>query len=823
MSALMSNSTGNFTSAATWSLIESTTFPQTIAVQETGTTASTTTFVSGSSFVGINATSDGIALKISTRIATGGFSVRLAIAGLPVANTTVAVNVTDIPLGIGWVFFKFTAPVNILAASTYTVQIISSTASQVTLFRKSATAGDWTYALRTTTTQAPAAGDQLITAGELTLPGSSSAFTVTMDNTTSTLFGPAVAGAAALEVNSNSTLQYGTSASTNYNLRLAGSVYINNMGTLTIGTGAIIVPSTSTAKLEIVGVSNVQYGIEVRSGSIFKSGGSIITNNALLAADATIAATSLTTNVATGWKSGDVIAFASTTRTRTEAESKALTANAVGTTLTVAALTNAHSGSSPTQGELINLTRNVKIFGTSNILNSYINIISTSTVDLQSTEIYQMGSATFNKRGLDIGTTTGTCVMNNCSVHDNTITSAYGIYLNSTANNNTTISNCVIYNTAAQGIFQTATAGTNNILNQIIVIAAAQNAVSSGISLLRLNGTVTNLTATSCQGVGILLTDSVSPIFGTINNLVAHSNSTVGIQISSVIGQQNNPMASFTNLTSWRNATIGIVASNSFTFIADTVTAFGNTTSNLALGTLECGNIVMKNMTINAGAVLACPIGVDLVSDMQDVYIDNSTFGNTSTHATADMRVGLANIFDKVVIRNTTLNSTTQIGTPSNLIEGSFISLAKLNTIAGNHKTFKKYGIITPDTVIFNKGTPSTRLTPNNAVQKLQGGIKKVAVPSGQTVTINVFVRKSVIGDGTTYNGTQPTLVLKMDSAIGITSDMILATADNTYNGTFKVLTATTPVATDDAVFQFSVDCDGTAGWVNVDDWSVNN
>lgn len=825
MAVLISNSTGNFTSAATWSLVENTTFPQTIATQETGTTTTTTAFVSSTTFTPGAITIDGIALKVNTRspAPSGTFSVRLAIAGVAVSGTTVTVSVSDIPLGIGWVFFKFTVPILLLGATLYTVQTTSSVNAQVTLYRKTATAADWTYALRTNTTQVPVAGDQLVTVGEWVSAGVNNSFTITMNNTAATLFGPAVVGVAALEVNNNSTFQYGVSASTNYNLRLAGNIYINNTGTFTIGTSTTIIPATSTANLEIVGILNVQYGIEARAGSIFKSGGDVITNHALLAADAAAAATSLTTNVSTGWKSGDVIALASTTRTRTEAESKSLTANAAGTTLTITALTNAHTGLAPIQAELINLTRNVKIFGTSTANNSYININATATIDLQSTEIFQMGSATLNKRGLDIGTTTGSCVINNCSIHTNTVTSSVGIFLNSAINNNITISNCVIYNTAGQGLVQPSTTGTNNTLNQIIVIAAGQNAVSQGINIARLNGTITNLTATSCQGIGIALSDFTSTVFGTVNNLTAHSNSTVGIQFANVTGQQNNPMFSFTNLTSWRNLTIGVQLSNSFTFSIDTVGAFGNATSNISIGGAECDNIIFKNMSIDAGLPLPCPVGLDLTSDLHEIYIDSSSFGSIIAHSTADIRVSAANLFVRLVTRNTTLSSTTQIASPGNMVEGSFISLAKLNTTAGNHKTFKKYGIITPDTVIFNNGTPSTRLTPNNTVQKIQGGIKKVAVPSGQTVTINVFVRKSVVGDGTTYNGNQPRLMLKADPAIGVTSDTVLATADNTYNGVFKVLTGTTPIATDDAVFQFYVDCDGNAGFINIDDWSANS
>jgi hypothetical protein len=40
-------------------------------------------------------------------------------------------------------------------------------------------------------------------------------------------------------------------------------------------------------------------------------------------------------------------------------------------------------------------------------------------------------------------------------------------------------------------------------------------------------------------------------------------------------------------------------------------------------------------------------------------------------------------------------------------------------------------------------------------------------------------------------------------------------------NGTWQQLTGTTSAVNADGGLEFVVDCDGTVGWVNVDDWSV--
>lgn len=822
MANLACNSNGNFTAAGTWSLLDSTSFQDT----EAASTATTTAFVSSQAFTPGAITIDGIGVKVSARSGApaGTFSVRLAIAGVAVPGTTVTINVSDIASinlanNNGFVFMKFSAPVLLVAATAYTVQVLSSTNGQVTLYR-SATAGDWSRYLRTTTTQAPVASDALYVTGEYISAGTNNLLTVTMNNTTSaTTFG-------AIQVSSRGLLNWGVAASTNYYLKILGNLSVYTDGYYQQGTSGTPIPSTSTAKLEFANVSNVQFGIEGRLGGTIKTGGNVITNSALLAADAAASATSLTTNVSTGWKNGDNIALASTTRTKAETENKLLTADASGTTLTISALTNAHSGTSPIAAELINLTRNVQIFGTSSVNQAYINILGTGVTDFQSTEFYNLGSATALKRGIDVGTTTGSITINNCSIHDFIVASSMGINMNSGTGNNYTISNNVVYNIANIGINTTATSGSSYTLNNNIVMLTG----STAINIADLTGTITNLTGISATGAGIILTDltgTATEIFGTMSGFTAHANTTIGVSLINIVAVTNNPMALVSNITAYRNNTNGLQLSNCFTMILDTITGFGNTTANVSFGASDCGNITLKNMTLNAGTTLTSPIGLNFAGDAYVIFIDSSTFGSTTTHATGDANVAGVAILPQVVFRNCLLSSATPVSNTANMTEGSFISFAKFQQTAGNHKTFKKYGTIVPDITIFNRASPSSRLTPNNADsrEKLQGSIKKFAVPSGQSAVVNVFLRKSVVGDGSAYNGNQPRLMLKIDPSIGVTGnvDQVLATADNTYNGTFKLLSATTPVITDNGVFQVYLDCDGTTGWVNEDDWSVNS
>jgi len=822
MASLMNNSSGNFTTAATWSLIESTTFPTSISTQETGTTNTTTSFVSSTSFTGISPTLDGIAVKISTRNAnpTGTFSVRLAVAGVAVANTTVTVNVADLPAGISWIFFKFPANVTLSSGTTYTVQLTSSTNNQVTPFRKSATASDWTYALRTTTTQAPASGDQMLVCGEWDSAGVNSSYTVTMDNTASTNFGPAAASTAAIEVSQNGTMSVGTSASTNYVMNLAGSLYINIGGTFNGGTGGTPIPSTSTLKIKFVETANVQFGIEARAGSTLNTGGATKTISAMLAADASAAATSLTTDVSTGWKNGDSIGLASTTRTRTDAETKSLTADASGTTLTISALSNAHSGTSPTQAELINLTRNVQISGTSTTFQAYININATATVDLEYTELFWMGSATTSKRGIDIATTTGSCTINGCALHDFSAASSLGVNFTAGTVNNFTVSNIVMYGIAATAVNQATLTNSNWTLNNIIVMSCTG---AQAYNISSLTGTITNINANSCSAIGISVTDATNFTFGTLSGWTAHSNASQGIQFTGVTGESSILDAtvppSVTTLKSWRNnTTAGIQLTSVYNIVLDGITAFGNATGNI-VASGNTGNVLINNATIDAGSTFTSPIGISFTSDCDDVYVDNSTFGGTTTHATGDVNIG-PNVYARLVFRNCTLNSSTQLAGQANIVPNGFVGMAKLGGIAQNHKLYRQYGTQSLDTTLYNKASPSTRLTPNNAFAKMFNTYKRTAIPSGQTATIGCWIRKSVAGDGSAYNGNQPRIILRKDPSLGINSDTVIATM-SAAGGTWQFVSGVTPAVNDNGVVQWYVDCDGTAGWINVDDFTA--
>jgi hypothetical protein len=749
-----------------------------------------------------------------------------------VPDTVVAINTTDLPTvntgtGIGWTSMNLAAAITLTAGTTYSVQISGSGANWV-VFR-TATATDWSRALTTTTLQAPVAGDTTLICGAYLSPATNSTTTVTMDSTSSaTTYG-------AIEICGGGTLAYGNTASTAYYLKIAGTAGTTTTGiqgytggTFNMGTQASPIPSTSTAQLEFACTTAVQYGFDIKQiGFTINTGGNPLTFvSALLASDANSGATSLTTNVSTGWVSGNSIAIASTTQTRAQSEKVTLTANASGTTLTVSTLTNAHGGGGTplVVAEIINLTRNVQIFSTSTADTTYFNIGGNGTgtnANIQYTEFFNMGSATANKVGINISNITGSVTFNGCSVHDFTPTSAIGMDIAGATNQNITVSNTNFYNITGNCFINAiTTAATNTYSNLIGILSGALCFTFADVA-----GTISNITGVSgtTGGIAIAFTSlGVGP--GTVSGLTAHSNTSAGISYANATTYGNNPYSLHSNVTSWRNTTFGMLFGNTFGFIVDGTgngNIFGNGTAGLEING-SCANVYLRNLIVNAGTTLLQPLGFSIANDVKDFYVDNTTFGATTTHSTGDVQVISSNIYSRLFLRNCALDSPTPVATPINMIEGSEISIARYQQTTGNHKAYYKFGSSGPDTVIFHYASPSTRLTPTVANQKLRTGWKKVAVPNGQTAAISVWVRKSVAGDGTAYNGNQPRLVQRADAATGNNVDTVLATATNAANGAWQQLTATTAAVDDNCAITIYIDCDGTAGWVNIDDWIVN-
>lgn len=807
MATYISTADGNFTSASTWAQVE----PGTGAIQTTISTLTntTTTYVYSSAFTGTNTNvCDGIMLYCR-RAATGTVSVALSDDNGVTATRSVTVNATDLPVNGSWVFFKFATTLTLDGGVDYKVGVRASASNNATFFRD-ATTGNWARYLRLTAVAAaaPTTADVLFVVGEYTAAATSTARTVTMDSTAATEYG-------AITICPRGTLAYGTSAATNYVLRLAGFLTVNENATLNIGTSGTPIPRGSTAVLEFVCTTAAQYGLDIIGtanvyGSSRTSGKDIVACK--LSADAAVAATSLTVDTDTGWLSGDQIAIAPTARTATQYEDRTLNANATATTLTVSSgLTNAHSGTTPTQGEIGLLTRNVIIRATASAATNATFVRTyapTSVANFYWAELYYLGSTTTSL--FAINADAGTTNMYYCSLHD----LFFRINFNSTTA--CTMSNCVIYKsgTSTASYAMSINNGSHVITNNLFIGVSSNSNYgvywSSTIHIFN-----NNVIAGSSASSGAFGTFNSAGMTGSMSGNVIHSNA---------IGPVITNKCVVDNLTSYRNGNYGLNLSNRDADITiQSSTFFGNTTgsincsSNLATITLiDCVSYSESSFTTPSGLILAAG-----ALEMLNAYnCDFSPVGKTAH--TYDVRVsptgtpmtGIANFFSCYFGAATEFLGQSALGTNSRVTSSNH------DKTAGAYKALFQNGTISRDTTIFNTAAPSERLTPTNSNFKLASGSRVAAIDSSGTLTVSVYIRKSTAGDGAAYNGNQPRLIVKRNDAVGITADTVLATYTGS-TGAWAQISGTTATASDDGALEFYVDCDGFTGWINVDDWSV--
>ncbi len=858
----------NFT-ASSWGVIDLT--AAWAIDSEAGTlslTTSTSTHISPAATPGV-ITVDGVYLKISSKLTTGTLTVvlRNTTAGSDVIS--VVVNVSDLP-ATGWCFFKFASSQLLLAATNYAINAYCSSSSQVTLYRSTASAQEFTRLIRTTTTAAPGAGDQMLICKELTGAGTDNGtYTVTMDNTASTIFG-ATTYTDSVGIGKGGILTYGSSSSTAYLLKVAGLVTVWDGGTWNQGTSGTRIPSTSSAKLVFSVATNIDSGFIAKAGSTVNRYGNIITADSTLmtlsnggyctTSGTTVtrlsgqaftglsgaivingvsytissitnanvlvltgsagsqspvtyahAGTAVTLTVAstTGWANGDTLAVASTSQTATDCEQVTISTVDSSTQVTLSgALTVQHSGDSPTQAEVIHLTRNVSVEGTSTSLQAFVQYNTTAVVNDSYCSFQYLGSGTSTKRGIDVLTTTGSYTAIGCIVKDSAISSSCGWFISGSSANNISITYSHTYNLTTLGFSVTSTTtGTAITLDHCICM---KSSTSGAFNIAAVNNTFTNLTAIGTSGFTGGITFSANALVtGTISGITAHSNNNAGLVTNSLYG------GTISTVTVWRNGSSGVNMNGSLLLTFNGVTGFGNNSYNFL--TVGGSAIVLINGVLSSDIIFSTNYGTSANGNLT-AY--NSTFGVVTgiktAHTAGDIVCTSSHDVFNVIFVNCLLASSTEVAQQTTIPECQYIRSQDHDQVAGVVKRWGRYGTADSDTVTYKTASPAETLTPNNASFKFAGSeTQPIAIDNGQTATVTVYVNKSA-----SYNGNQPRLLVRRNDAVGIAADTVVATASG-GTGSWLTLSGTVGAATANGAFVCYVDCDGTAGTVSIDDWSV--
>ncbi len=832
MATLFSKGTGNFTTAGTWGVVDATMFN----ASETTTTALTTSFVGATTYTPGAITITHIGVKLSVRTGTTGtISVRLAQGGVAVAGTTVTINVADLPVAAntdlngGWIFFKLSASKLLTAATAYSVQATTSNASQVSL--RSTATSNWAVALVTTTTAAPAAGDNLIIGGEYISAGSSNSFTVTMDNTATTDFGSTPTAANSLltpgiAIGSKGTLTWGTSAATAYYMRMSNSIIVYTGGTLNMGTSGTPCPRDSTMTLFFDCNTTVDYGLVVRNLGILNVYGQSRTSGkdiyyCKLNANQSANSSTLTVDTDTGWLDNDEIGIASTTQAASESEFARLNGNATSTVLTVdggigtgGSVGAARSGTSPTQAEIILLTRNVLITGQSSFY-YYIQCNATSTVTIRWAQFYWIGSSTANKEGIYIATTTGTFDCQYCSVYRSAY---YCWYVASTNATSITISNNVTFQSTRQCLLVNTGTSTVTAANNMFIYTNGSANATISISSDNVFLTNTTVAGSTYSGGTVAFSSKINWNGGQI-----HSNLGCGFELSA-----NSLSGSIVSTSIWRNIAgnglsggiyMAIQPGPSGIYIGN-CKLFGNQTANI--GSLYAiSNLVLDNIESNGDSSFSTTYGYWAWVGMNSLSIINSNFSSASGIRTVHTNDIFTNTtaMPQIICQNTKFAGTSVFPSLLPTLAAAYISSQKHNGVVNSHVLYKKYGTIRIASGTVHSGSTSLQLQPNSASNKLEsagiyGGFK-VPISSGQYCSPLVYVYE----DGT-YNGNRARLIVKRNGALGI-DETILMTATAGSDLAWQGLSGSTPVVNDTGVLEFIVDCDGTAGNLYVDTFSA--
>src|ERR1041385_1606407 len=823
MALLIAGASSSLEASGTWRTVDATTGASSLSGTVPDTVpAAADPFRTSVAWTGDSATVDGILLELSGRAASPSGTLRVEIwrtSGTPGAVAGVTVNVADLPLDPTWLLFTF-SPVTLSAGDTIAIHLSTSAANQVTLTRN-ATAWNWNRALRTTTTPAgPAAGDTLMVVGEHTAAGALTARTVTVTTNSTTAYG-------ALTVGDGGTLAYATGSGTAYNLRLAGDLQVLAGGAMTMGTVATPMPGTTTAALEFACTVDGEFGLRAGHGSsLIAQGAARSYDRAKLAAAAAAGATALTSDVGTGWVTGDEITIAQTSQggATGESEKRTLT-SASGTSLGVGALDYGHDGTSPTQAEIILLTRNVKIRSTSSSFMSRVLLEERSTVDLDWVECYFLGTDTAGIRGLEIHTAAGGAAdVNKCSFHD---FRGGGLYLAGDWNN-VNITTCIAFNLAffaGDGVHAERTAGsawaiTGNIFLQV-------NVSSVNGWLEDLGGTFSANTFVGGMDGLVLYDPTLSP--GTFIGNRIHSASLDGL---SLLGEIYNLQAGL--VTAWRCGGYGVRFVGGVIDVRwDGLIAFGNGLGNIAAGgpagAFSAG-ISFAAASLAGDATYPTAYGIDFAPEGNPVSAQGWTFsgsdlglvagsgGNQRTaHTVADVRAGPTGLlsFVDLLFVDSNLSSALEVSNQGSLSEASSIRLQKADRLTGHHRTYRGSGKIESETLTTKAGAMGARLTPSSGTRKLESEERRAVVAAGGLLTAKVWMRKT-----SAYAGAAPRLRLRANPAAGIAVDATIATMTAGAD-TWEEVGGPGPTVTEDAVLKYYVDCDGVSGDLYLDEWSI--
>lgn len=837
---------GNWTAASTWATVDSTA----LVTNNGSHTNLTTSNLDSAAFAPGAIAVDGVALKLSTIATTPAptntITVTLRNSTDSVDIVSLNYNVSDLPaIGLnyqgGWIFFKFDTTYTLTAGKNYIIRLkLSATASQPAVsFMTNGTANNWQHMLRIPgTTGAPAAGDDMHIVGELATTGWSSR-TVTMDSTATTDYGNNAnenENLCGLTISKNATLTWGTAAATAYNLRFSASIKIFPGGTMNMGTSATPCPRGSTQVLEFDTTANKQYSLYIMPLATFNGQGLSRTAGndttfANVTSSITTADTVINIDTATGWLSGDSIYISPTTNYAAYSQGT-LSVDAGASTLTFTgggSVTN-HALNEFSIARAFLRTRSVEIRGTNSTYPGKVVYYGSADLDW----VY------LNNMTTQVSLVSGSVVTHNKCCQRSIAWSIYGNIFAYVVPAGGTISftDHFVENAGSGNTFNFSANELNSVtgFNLTNVHVGAAGSAGGGASFGAQTAQVVNISGLHFYGFGStqFLMDLAGRESYTITDISAYTGNSYGLWFSCGSSGCRNITVAGAKAYKHLGPPV-VIGSNSGAgaFFDSSFGTFDIRGSDEAVIFYQSQyNCKFPDWNVySCGASYTMPYPIALRSNSTSVWVHdllflggvfNSTDSPYTTHTTS--LVGLDVTYSTG--HNVRFRGS-QFGTLAltNLFTGSLtqsdlcrVSASRYNGDDTHITSFTQRGTLEWESTVYRTAAPSIKLTPASASRKLESGDKHIPLADGATAkTINVYVRRTAA-----YNGNQPRLRIRRNDAIGQITEATLATAAIVADDTWTLVTASLPVTTDDGVAEVYVDCDGTAGSIYVDDWSVS-
>jgi putative intracellular protease/amidase len=233
--------------------------------------------------------------------------------------------------------------------------------------------------------------------------------------------------------------------------------------------------------------------------------------------------------------------------------------------------------------------------------------------------------------------------------------------------------------------------------------------------------------------------------------------------------------------------------------------------------------VVIAGLTTDGANETAINLRPNVASSFIQIRCEDCDFGVATgvyaANATADINIATTLPVTQITAVNCRLGSATEVAGVTNMAPGSFIALGQKDQAVA-HEVQTPIGTLSYDAVVTSGGNPTLRMTPSSATLKLRSNARQtdkwlIAVQSGQTIDFEILVQKDA-----TYNGTQPRLVALSNPALDINADTIIATMSGGA-GSFQALIGSIGPVPATGVIEIFADCDGTAGFINVADFTA--